>query len=76
MPDGSPGLNGVTLSHVEGHAAALMRQMGISEATLEINNPKVCASCMQNLPTMLPPGSTLRVVLPNGNVIIFHGIMP
>jgi hypothetical protein len=53
LPSGSPGFTGVTLGHVEGQAAALMRQMGISEATLEINYPNICFSCRQNLPTML-----------------------
>lgn len=63
MPRGSPGFDGVTLGHVEGHAAAIMRQLELTEATLEINNPNVCDGCMQNLPKMLPSGSTLYVVL-------------
>lgn len=76
MPEGSAGFDGVTLGHVEGHAAALMRQMGINEATLEINNPDICVSCEKNLPSMLPPGSTLHVVLPNGSRVDFHGVGP
>ncbi len=51
------------LAHVEGHAAAFMRQTGITEGTLKINNPNICRRCMKNLPTMLPAGGTLRVML-------------
>jgi len=73
MPAGSSGFNGVTLSHVEGHAAALMRQTGVSEAWVEINNPQVCGSCRAELPRMLPPGATLHVILPNGEDVTFKG---
>jgi hypothetical protein len=74
MEEGSFDL--ITMSHVEGHAAALMRQEGLTEGTLYINNPKICDSCMRLLPTMLPPGSTLNVVLPDGTVISFKGVNP
>jgi hypothetical protein len=74
MPSGSLGFDGVTKSHVEGHAAALMWQRGITDATLSINNPEICDSCMSLLPRMLPPGATLRVILPNGMVTEFKGI--
>jgi SCP1.201-like deaminase len=70
---GSPGFDRWTLSHVEGHAAALMWQYETSEATLEINNPDICRSCLQNLPRMLPPGSILHVVLPDGTIVDFKG---
>ena len=73
MPKGSPGFDIVTRTHVEGHAAAIMRQQDISSATLHINNPQICASCMRLLPDMLPPNSTLNVVLPNGTQIRFTG---
>lgn len=76
MPPGSPGFNGLTLSHVEGHAAALMREEGIMEGTLYINNPKVCGSCTRLLPTMLPSGAILNVVLPDSTVIQFMGTGP
>ena len=62
--------------HAEGHAAALMRQNGISEATLYINNPNICAPCTKYLPEMLPAGSTLNIVLPDGRVVQFKGIAP
>lgn len=74
MPRGSSGFNLWTLSHVEGHAAALMRQRGITEGTLEINNPNICDSCTELLPKMLPPGSTLNIVLPDGTVKTFRGL--
>jgi SCP1.201-like deaminase len=73
---GSAGFDRMTLSHVEGHAAALMWQQGITEGTLYINNPEICVSCTNLLPRMLPPGSTLRVVLPDGTIKEFRGTGP
>jgi hypothetical protein len=70
---GSRGYNIVTLGHVEGHAAALMHQTGVTEGTLFINNPVICKSCTQMLPRMLPPGASLKVVLPNGKSVTFTG---
>ena len=66
MPLHSPGFTGYTRTHVEGHAAALMRLQGISEAWLEINNPKMCGACIENIETMLPPGAKLHIRFPNG----------
>jgi len=74
MPLGSPGFDAYTRTHVEGHAAAYMRQQGIMEGTLYINNPEICSNCMRNLPFMLPPGANLNVVLPNGIVVPFTGV--
>lgn len=74
VPKGTPGFDIVTRTHVEGHAAAVMRQEALDAATLFINNPEVCVSCAKLLPRMLPSNSTLRVVLPNGEVIIFKGV--
>jgi RHS repeat-associated protein len=65
IPRGSRGFDAYTRTHVEGHAAALMRQRGISNATLYINNPEICPNCMKLLPRMLPPGGELRVVTPS-----------
>jgi SCP1.201-like deaminase len=73
---GSPGYDGITLSHVEGHAAALMREQGSMEGTLYINNPKICDSCTLLLPRMLPPGATLNVVFPDKTFVRFKGITP
>jgi hypothetical protein len=73
MMRGSAGFDINTLSHVEGHAAALMRQKGIMEATLEINNPEICVSCDRLLPKMLPPGATLNIVLPDGTIRSYKG---
>ena len=73
MPKGSPGFDIVSKSHVEGHASAIMHQEGLTDATLFINNPAVCASCTSNLPRMLPSGSNLNVVLPDGTVVPFTG---
>ena len=76
MAPGSPGFDIVTRTHVEGHAAALMRQLGVAAGTLHINNTTICTSCTRLLPRMLAPGSTLNVVLPNGIVVPFMGIGP
>ncbi len=69
----TPGFNAITSTHVEGHAAAMMRQQGISEATIYINNPRICLPCQQNLANMLPPTSKLTVVLPDGTFKTFIG---
>lgn len=66
----------LTRTHVEGHAAAYMNQHGITEATVYINNPSICANCTSNFPRMLNPGSQLNVVLPDGTSIPFVGGLP
>jgi len=76
MPRGSAGFDIVTRTHVEGHAAALMGQQGVGEGTLFINNPSICTSCTKLLPSMLPPGVNLKVVLPNGSTVPFTGRIP
>jgi hypothetical protein len=76
IPLGTDGFDGVTRLHVEGHAAAFMRQEGITEGTLFINNPEICVSRTKLLQEMLPPGGRLRVVLPDGTVMEFRGISP
>lgn len=52
-------------THVEGHSAAIMHQQGITEATLTMGMDQ-CTICASNLPTALPPGSTLTVVHVDG----------
>ncbi len=69
----APGFNAITSTHVEGHAAAIMRQKGIEEATIYINNPQICLPCRQNLAHMLPAGARLTVVLPDGTAMTFIG---
>ncbi len=76
IPRGTSGLDIVTRTHVEGHAAAVMRQQGLTEATVYINNPQICTSCSKLLPRMLPPGSRLTVVLPDGTTVTFTGVAP
>jgi len=73
MPSRSPGFDIITRSHVEGHAAALLQQQNINEGTLFINNPTICSSCSRLLPRMLPSGTMLNVVLPDGTVVPFAG---
>jgi len=68
IPQGTSGFNGVVRTHVEGHAAAFMRQNNVQNATLYINNvpcSRAGIGCHQMLPRMLPEGSSLRVVGPN-----------
>ncbi len=74
IPKGTRGFDLITKSHVEGHASAIMRQQGISEGTLEINNPEICSSCMRLLPRMLPPGATLTVKPGEGEPVTFEGL--
>lgn len=73
MPSGSSGFDIVSKTHVEGHAAAYMRQCGLNEATLFINNPVVCSSCVKNLPKMLPSGATLQIFTGDGTSHSFTG---
>jgi len=76
FPGGTPGFDVITRTHVERHAAAVMRQRGLMEATLDINNPQICPSCERLLPRMLPPGSRLTIVLPDGTRRTFTGAIP
>ncbi|WP_429030798.1 DddA-like double-stranded DNA deaminase toxin [Bradyrhizobium sp. I1.14.4] len=75
IPRGTSGFDIVTRTHVEGHAAAVMQEQGLSEGTLFINNPTVCSSCTNLLPRMFPPGAQLNVVTPNGSTV-FVGRSP
>lgn len=70
------GFDGYTKTHVEGHAAALMRQLGLSEARVYINNPDICLSCTKLLPRMLPPGAKLEVLTPKGSQTFASEILP
>jgi len=73
VPRGTSGFDIVTRTHVEGHAAAIMRQESLREGTVFINNPRICVSCEKLLTKMLPSGSKLRVVLPDGSLRVFVG---
>ncbi|WP_437753911.1 DddA-like double-stranded DNA deaminase toxin [Sorangium sp. So ce1389] len=76
MPRGTPGMNGRIKSHVEAHAAAVMREQGIKDATLYINQAP-CSSatgCGAMLPRMLPEGARLRVLGPDRYDQVFIGL--
>lgn len=73
IPRGTRGFDGYTKTHVEGHAAALMRQHGISEATLYINNPDICSACTKLLSRMLPDGARVTIVTPT-QTVVFTGL--
>lgn len=67
-----PGRNGAIMWHVESHAAAAMRDLGLDEATLFINRLPCGPAqgwnmgCQFMLDRMVPVGSRLRVIGPGG----------
>jgi SCP1.201-like deaminase len=78
LPKGTPGMHGNIKSHVEAHAAAVMRLERIKDATLYINRIP-CADarppgCHLMLPRMLPEGATLTVHGPDGFKWVYRGI--
>jgi hypothetical protein len=55
--------------HVEGQAALIMRQQGVSRAELFIDNPNgICGYCSAQVPTLLSEGAELIVRTPLGTV--------
>jgi hypothetical protein len=57
----------IALSHVEGHAAAEMVKGNLSEAVLHINyETGPCDFCINGVPELIPEGSKLWVVFPQG----------
>jgi hypothetical protein len=62
--------------HVEGHAAALMREHGIRAASLYLNKDPCPGrlGCDRMLPYMLPPGSQLAVYSPDGTPRLYTGL--
>ncbi|GLW59581.1 polymorphic toxin-type HINT domain-containing protein [Kitasatospora phosalacinea] len=70
-----PGMLNANKNHAETQAAHMMHKWTVPggipvNATLFINNYPVCSSCRASLSTMIPTGSTLRVVyrLPSGPI--------
>ena len=60
-----------TAAHVEGHAAALMVDNGITDMTVTINNRLgPCGVCQIQIPDLLPQGSTLNVRWMDRNGIV------
>ena len=72
IPKGTPGFDAYVRTHVEGHAAALLRQRGGGHATLYINKVP-CTNCARNLERALPEGAVLEVFGPNGYRRTFVG---
>lgn len=72
IPRGTNGFDIVTRTHVEGHAAAVMRTEGLSYAELEINAIP-CPVCAGYLPAMLPENGVLVIYGPGGYVGVFVG---
>src|SRR4051812_36021729 len=78
LPRPRPGMHNNIASHVEAHAAAIMRTQGLKKATLYINRIP-CADgrppgCHLMLPRMLPPGSQLTVHGPDGFKWVYRGL--
>jgi hypothetical protein len=75
MPRGAAGFNIITRSHVEGHAAAAMQNLGLTDGTLYLNRIPCggIRGCDAMLPRMLGPGSQLRVVVPGQMDHIYVG---
>jgi hypothetical protein len=77
---GIPGMHNRIKTHVESHAAVIIRREGLSEATLYINrapcptNDPRSPGCFDNLPKMLPEGARLRVIGPAGFDHTFVGL--
>jgi hypothetical protein len=60
-----PGMNRTTKTHVEAHAAAIMRLEKLGEGTLVLNRSP-CQGinlCSHLLPRMVPKGSTMIVIV-------------
>jgi len=57
------------VTHVEGHAAGLMRKHGLREADVYINyvGGPCKTYCVPSLPKLLPPGAKLRVYFPKAD---------
>ena len=75
MPRGTPGMNGNIKSHVEAHAASIMRQQNVTEGVLYINQVPCSGvrGCGAMLVRMLPEGARLRVLGPDGYNELFIG---
>lgn len=75
MPRGTPGMDNIVKSHVEAHAASIMRVQGVQKVTLYINRVPCggVTGCGRMLPRMLPPNAKLKVVGPNGYRKTFVG---
>ena len=63
LPKPRPGMNGNIVSHVEAHAAALMRTEDMDEATLLINRSPCAGSngCLENVSRMVPEGKVMNI---------------
>jgi hypothetical protein len=77
---GIPGMHNRIKTHVEAHAAVIIRREGLTEATLYINrapcptNNLRSPGCFDNLPKMLPECARLRVIGPAGFDHAFVGL--
>jgi hypothetical protein len=79
LPKPRPGMHGNILSHVEAHAAAVMRLQRVNRATLYINRipctgGQRAPGCHLNLPRMLPEGAELTVYGPDGFKWVYRGL--
>jgi hypothetical protein len=73
IPRGTPGFDAYLRTHVEGHAAAILRQQGGGQARLVINQVP-CPNCDRNLPRALPEGAELELLGPGGFRKTYRGL--
>ena len=75
-----PGMNYILQAHVEAHAASAMRQLGLNEATLYLNQTPCVwrngGGCSTMLPRMLGEGTQLRIVVPGQMNRVVTGVLP
>jgi hypothetical protein len=77
---GIPGMHNRIKSHVEAHAAVLVRRERLASATLYINRvpcpttDRRSPGCFESLPKMLPEGARLRIVGPDDFDQTFTGL--
>jgi len=77
---GIPGMHNRIKTHVEAHAAVVLRREGLLEATLYINRVPCSTQdprspgCSENLPKMLPEAARLRIIGPEDFDVTFIGL--
>jgi hypothetical protein len=79
-PGRVPGMNNLIKSHVEAHAASAMRQLGLDDATLYLNQTPCVwrngGGCNAMLPRMLGEGRQLTLVVPGQIDQVYRGVAP
>ena len=76
MPQGAAGFNIITRSHVEGHAAATMQTLNLTNGTLYLNNVPMRRGrgCDASVAADAWGGRQLRVVVPGEMNQVYVGV--